>query len=490
MTQTILMESLRGETRMAVIEQGQLCELYVERPNADDVTGSVYLGRVQNVLPGMNAAFVDVGLDKNGFLYAGDIGIADRELQRKLDGRRIEKLVRPGQELLVQVVKAQSGQKGHRLSGCPTLPGRTLVLLPGVEYVGVSRKIADPAERERLRALGDGLTADTGMGVIVRTAAQGVSEDALSREYGALTAQWREIAVRAEHAAAPRCVYSNADLVLKCVRDRLNDGVDAVWADDPALYDALKNRAEGLAPRWSDRIRLHEGELPLFDLHRVDHQLDKALRKYVWLKSGGSLVIEETEAMTVIDVNTGKFTGRKDLEETVFRLNCEAAEEIVRQLRLRDIGGIVIADFIDMAEKARNDALLERLRELVKSDHNRTTVVGMTGLGLVELTRKKERRPLSRQLLHTCSDCGGDGTVPSHETTARRVVREIWRRRRMGENNPILVTASEPVAKWLKTIGMPGEGRVYVHRADVKPGEYDISPADEARLPEPYRQLK
>ena len=490
MKQTILMETLRMETRMAVIEDDKLCELYVERPNADDVIGSIYLGRVENVLPGMNAAFVDIGMEKNGFLYAGDIQVGDRELQKQLDGLRIEKLVRPGQEILVQVTKAQGGQKGHRVSSHITLPGRTLVLLPEVAYAGVSRKITDARERDRLRSAALSLTRGTGMGLIVRTAAEGQSEGDISREFQALVAQWQDIAARAGHAVAPKKVFSNDSLVLRCVRDRLNDDVDAVWADGQPLYDQLKTCAEGLALRWADRIKLHDGDMPLFDLHRVDAQLDKALKKYVWLKSGGSLVIEETEAMTVIDVNTGKFTGKKDLEETLFRLNCEAAEEIVRQLRLRDIGGIVIVDFIDMKAPSNNERLLELLRELARTDRSRLSVVGMTGLGLVELTRKKERRPLSKQLLHTCSDCGGDGMVPSHETTARRVAHDLWRRWRMGQDGPLLLTAAEPVVKWLQTIGVPNGGATYVCKGEMKPGEYDISPADESHLPEQCKRLK
>lgn len=490
MKQTILMESLRMETRMAVIEDGALCELYVERPDSGELMGSIILGRVENVLPGMNAAFVDIGLEKNGFLYAGDIQISDRELQKKLDGLRIEKLVRPGQDILVQVVKAQSGQKGHRVSSHLTLPGRALVLLPETGYVGVSRKITDPARRDRLHAAAQALVRDTGMGLIVRTAAEDLPEEQLSREFQALTDQWRDIENRARHAVAPKKVFSNDSLILKCVRDRLDQDVDAVWADGQALYDSLRACAESLAPRWADRIRLHEGQMPLFDLHRVDAQLDKALKKYVWLKSGGSLVIEETEAMTVIDVNTGKFTGNRDLEETVFKLNLEAAEEIARQLRLRDIGGIVIVDFIDMTRPENNERLLECLRECFRRDKNRTAVVGMTGLGLVEITRKKARRPLSKQLLHTCSDCGGDGAVPSHETTARRIVRELWRRRRMGETNPVLIRASESVVKWIKTIGVPDGGTVYLSKCDMKPGEYAIDPADPARLPDNCRQLK
>ena len=491
MKQTLIMEALQGETRLAVIEDNRLCELHVERPGGDDVVGSIFLGRVENVLPGMNAAFVDIGAEKNGFLYAGDIQFHDQGIQKKLDGLRIERLVCPGQELLLQVTKVQSGQKGHRVSCHVTLPGRLLVLLPGMRYTGVSRKIADDAERDRLHAIARQAIGGSGDGVIVRTAAKGADADEILREYESLRRLWADVSARAQHAIAPRKVFSNDSLVLRCARDMLSEDTEAVWVDGEGLYDALMRQAEALAPRFADRIHLHEGQVPLFDLHRVDAQLDKAMGKYVWLKSGGSLVIEETEAMTVIDVNTARFTGKKNLEETLLKLNCEAAEEIVRQLRLRDISGIVIVDFIDMAKPESNEALLEQLKALAWADRNRLTVVGMTGLGLVELTRKRERRPLSRLLMHTCSDCGGDGTVPSHETTARRAIRDIWRRHRMGEASPLLCEAAEPVAGWMRRIGTPEGARVYVRAVEgMKAGEYRLAPADEAHLPDNTKMLK
>lgn len=476
MKRTLLLESLGGETRLAVIEDSRLCELYVERPGGDDVTGSIYLGRVENVVPGMNAAFVDIGQEKNGFLSASDIQITDRSLSEKFSGLRIEKLARPGREMLVQVMKAQSGQKGPRLSCHITLPGRLMVLLTDVEYIGVSKKITDPSERDRLRGVARDMTDGSGMGVILRTAAEGVTPEMLHAEWDALTAQWQDIRQKAAHGLAPKQVFSNTSLTERCVRDMLDDTVDAVWADGQALYDELIAKAGK-----TDRIRRHDSPMPLFDLYRVDAQLDKALRKYVWLKSGGSLVIEQTEAMTVVDVNTGKYTGKKDLEDTLFRLNCEAAEELVRQLRLRDVGGIIIVDFIDMKTAENNERLLERLRALAKTDRSRLTVVGMTGLGLVEMTRRKDRKPLSQQLLHICSNCGGDGMTPSHETTARRVIHEIWRRRRGGEDSALAVTACPEVVGWLRTIGSPGGTVCAEPDPAMKPGEYDISPTDESR---------
>ena len=484
MKQTLLLESVMGETRLAVIEEDRLCELYLDCPGQSPAAGSIFAGRVENVLPGMNAAFVDLGLEKNGFMYAGDLPGGSRDA-------KIGKLVRPGQALVVQIDKPQSGQKGHRLTGRLTLPGRLMALTPGQGTVGVSKKLQDDAERERLRTIGVELARGTDMGVIIRTAACGAEAEQLAAEYRALTDQWTDIERRAACALPPALIYDNGSLPLRLARDMLNPDVEAVWVDGEELYRETRRVAGILAPDLVDRIKLHEGQTPLFDLHRVDSQMDKALRKYVWLKSGGSLVIEATEAMTVIDVNTGKFTGSGDLEETLFRLNCEAAEEIARQLRLRDVGGIVVVDFIDMQRPGNDDRLLEHLKALAARDRNRLTVVGMTGLGLVELTRKRERQSLSKQLLHTCSACGGDGTVPAYETTARAIERDLWRRRRMGSESPLLVKAYPKVTGWLRTLGKPAGGAVYaVPDAGMAPEAYDISPTDLSDLPEKSIALK
>lgn len=493
MAQTLLFERVQDEARLAVIEDGRLAEIYIQRPDTENLSGNIYLGRVENVLPGMNAAFVDIGMDKNGFLAAGDIGVdlrGDRSFSDALGEARIEKLVRPGQDMLVQAIKSQPGGKGPRLSSHITLPGRLLVLLADVKYVGVSRKLTK-ADRARLHGLGKILVGETDAGLILRTAAAEAPEEAIRAEYARLNALWAEIQNRAVHGIAPKRMHDDNALALRAVRDYLNDGVDALWADGATCFDELRGIAETLAPEYADRIRLHDSAAPLFDLYRVDAQLDKALQKYVWLKSGGSLVIEETEALTVVDVNTAKNTGRKGAEETIFKNNLEAAEEIMRQLRLRDIGGIVVIDFIDMKSREQKEALLDALRTQAARDRVKVNVVGITGLGLVELTRKKERQSLSRQLLHTCSDCGGNGFVSSHETTARRIAREISRRRRQGDGSPLLIEAAQEVCGWLKTIGVPDGGATYAHSNGSKgAGEYDISPADPERLPQGTKTLK
>ena len=494
MKREYLLETVRGQTRLAVIEDSQLCELYYERPGSEKLSGNLYLGRVQNILPGMNAAFVDIGQDKNAFLYAGDIPVDTREEQElasRMKDARIEKMIRPGQEILVQVIKEPGGTKGCRISSHVTVPGRMTVLLPSMSYVGISKKITDPAERKRLHDIAGEMIGGSGMGVIVRTAAEGVSAEVLRADYYAACELWKTIELRAKIAKAPKLIHSDGSLALRVVRDMLDETVEAVRVDDAALCEEVKRFAQFFAPEYADRIVQHTGSTPLFDVYRVDTQADKRMGRHVWLKSGGSLVIDETEALTVIDVNTGKFVGNKSFDETVFKLNCEAAREIARLLRLRDIGGIIIIDFIDMDAQEHRDALLALLRERMEGDRNRTNVVGFTGLGLVEMTRKKVRRPITKQLMHICSDCSGTGMVPSYETTARRIVRELWVRKRTGFEGALLVRAIEPVVGWLRTIGVPDGMRVFACAdAGLPQNEYSISPAGDKDLPDGSKLLK
>ena len=482
MKQTLLLERVMDQTRLAVLEEGLLCELVHQRPDDENQSGNIYLGRVENVLPGMNAAFVDIGMEKNGFLAAGDIRLfaqGEKDLAALLGKARIERLVRPGQELLVQVIRAQPGAKGPRLSCHITLPGRAMVLLTGVRYVGVSRKIESADERARLRGIGLSLTADRPDGIILRTAANGMSAEDLRAEYARLVCQWDDMKRRSAHMTGPRLVYDDNDLALQAIRDRLSEEVEAIWTDDEGCYERLKGFAERFSPALSDRIQKHTGETPLFDLYRVDSQADKALQRYVWLKSGGSLVIDETEALTVVDVNTGKNTGKRDADDTILATNCEAARELMRQLRLRDIGGMIVVDFIDMRRAADQDALLDVLRECAAKDRNRTRVVDYTALGLVELTRKRVRQSLSRQLTHTCSHCDGNGIVPSHEATARRALRDLWRRRRTGDETALALEANPAVCGWIRKIGVPEGGQLRLSPVEAMgAGEYSFAPID------------
>lgn len=459
MKREMVLERVQAQTRLAVLEDGRLCEIYYERGDRTKLTGNIYAGRVQNILPGMNAAFVDIGLKKNAFLYAGDICFDTRdqaELRDTLEKRRIESMLRPGQMIVVQVVKEPGGSKGPRISGNITLPGRLCVLIPGLKYAGVSKKITDEAERERLFAIAKELSEAYGSGVIIRTAGEGAQAGEFHADYERLRMQWKQIETEGRHSAKPRLIQSDGSLTLRCVRDMLDEDVDAVRTDDEAVYAELKSYAASLTPNLSGREELTKTETPLFDLLRIDHQLEAAFERHVYLKSGGNLVIDETEALTVIDVNTAKFTGKKNLSETIFRLNCEAAGEIARQLRLRDIGGIVIIDFIDMETEEEKQALLSHFREVLKNDRNRVNVLGMTALGLVEMTRRKVRRPLSKQLLRDCSLCLGSGHEWTHESIAWKAVREIWRRRRMGDTTAYCIRTGEKVGGWIQTIGLPG----------------------------------
>ena len=457
MKKELLLERAGNQTRLAVMEDGRLCEIYYERGSRTKLAGNIYAGRVQNVLPGMNAAFVDIGLNKNAFLYAGDILVDTRDdqaLQTRLEGARIEKLVRPGQMILVQVVKEPGGSKGPRVSCSVTLPGRLCVLLPTIEYTGVSKKIDGGEERKRLLGAASALVKRYGAGIIVRTAAEGAPAEEIEADYLRLMEMWEKIRTAGSCSAVPKLIQDDGSLLLRSVRDMLDDSVESLRTDDPAIFKELKKTAAMLTPRLAGRIELAETQTPLFDLFRVDHQLEKAFSRHVYLKSGGTIVVDNTEAMTVIDVNTGKFTGKKNLRETIFSLNCEAADEIARQLRLRDIGGIVIIDFIDMDSAEDRQALLDHFREVLKNDRNRTNVLGMTALGLVEMTRKKVRRPLTKQLMRDCSACLGAGFEWTHESMAYRISREVWRMRRIGEKAPLRIVTGEKVAGWLNTIGI------------------------------------
>ncbi len=465
----LLMERAPGEVRLAVLEDGKLCELYSERAGSAGLTGNIYAGRVENVVRGMNAAFVDIGLKRNGFLSLDD---APPELRGRL---------RPGQMLPVQVEREGAGSKGPRLKCQLSIAGRCSVLLPDFRYAGVSKKIEDAAERDRLFGIASRLCEAHGSGMIARTEAEGAPRAEIEADYLRLLADWRRIEAEVNHASAPRLIRADADLALKAVRDMLSEDVERIRTDDAGLYAELRAHALALAPELAERIELVACETPLFDLMRVDHQLDEALSRRVNLKSGGNLVIDETEALTVIDVNSAKFTGKREARETILRLNCEAAEEIARQLRLRDVGGIVIVDFIDMEDAEDREALLARFREAVARDSNRVNVLGVTALGLVELTRKRERLSLLRQWTRDCSACGGSGREWSYESVAHRAARELWRRRRMGDSSAYRIVAGERVAQKLRALDLRALGPVRVE-AGGDGGGFEICIDEETEL--------
>lgn len=480
----LLVETRPGETRVALMENGILSEFSVEREAGGGDVGNIYLGRVENVLPGMQAAFIDIGDEKNAFLAADDFPFASSDfgtdaerVNAHVSGQPIEKRLKRGQETLVQVVKVPGGSKGARVTGFVTLPGRLAVLMPTLDFIGISRRIVSEDERMRLRLAAEHVRPK-GMGVIVRTAAEGADEEALAEDVCALKRDWDEIARRAACVKAPRLLTRDHDLVYRAIRDALRRGVDEVVFEDEAALEKGRAALQRLAPDGGVRATLDKGARPLFQRTQVRPQLEKALERRVWLKSGGYLVIDRTEAMTVIDVNTGKFVGKADFEETAFRLNAEAAAEIAHQLRLRDIGGIIIIDFIDMKDANAGEALLQVLRDALKDDRARTNVVGMTGLGLVEMTRKRRREPPETYYLSPCPVCGASGRVHSPEACAEDALADAEWRLASGSEGCVLLTVSRRVYQAIFKGRRTLSGVAYAISDDgLNDTEYRITPA-------------
>jgi ribonuclease E len=403
-------------TQIAVLEGRSLIEHYVSRRQDDtaQIDGNVYIGRVQNVLPGMEAAFIDIGTPKNAVLYRGDVRYDAEDVDSPGSGSdaRIEQLLRPGQNLLCQVTKNPIGTKGARLTQEVSLPGRFVVFIPGSDTYGISKRLGDD-ERKRLRRILDDVRP-AGHGIIVRTAAEGASAEELSRDVALLLGQWAEIDAKARRTKAPALLYREPDLAVRVIREEFNPDYRGVVIDDPELFAEVHDYVSRITPDLADRVELYDEaaeHLPIFERFHVHEQLHKALDRKVWLPSGGSLIIERTEALTVIDVNTGKNVGTSNLEETVFRNNLEAAEEIARQLRLRDIGGIIVIDFIDMEIRPNREAVMRAFRTALARDKTRTQAFEISELGLVEMTRKRVSEGLVESFSTTCPVCAGRGIV-------------------------------------------------------------------------------
>ncbi len=425
------------ETRVALMEGGAVVELYVERPGeaGGSVIGNIYKGRVSRVLPGMQAAFVDIGLERAAFLYVSDIleeiehygDDEDAEAvkrERDREKERIQDLLKEGQEILVQVAKDPISTKGARITSYVSIPGRYVVLMPTVNHVGVSRRIEESAERGRLKSIVNRLRPE-GIGFIVRTAAEGRSEEDLKSDIDYLAKTWNSIQQRFSRMKAPCAAYSEMDLSLRSVRDFFGPDVARVVIDDPAEYEKVKNFVDNLLPHRRDDIILYEGKEPIFDHFQIEPALDEALGTKVWLKSGGYLVIEQAEALVAVDVNTGKFVGKRDLEETILKTNLEAAKEIVYQLRLRNIGGLIILDFIDMNKAANRDKVYGALRDALRRDKAKSNILKISELGLVEMTRKRTRESLMRILAESCPYCDGKGYIRSEKTVCAEIYRTL-----------------------------------------------------------------
>ncbi len=415
----ILLNVTPEETRMVMTENGRLSETELERPSHSHLVGNIYKGRVQNVLPGMQAAFVDIGQKKNAFLYLGD---GDSSDGRRSGGEKVQ----AGQAVTVQVVKDAVGTKGPRVTTRISLPGRNIVLMPTADYIGMSRRIADENERDRLHSLAKELCPE-GMGLIVRTLAAGQDSETLKADVRYLSRLWESLGARGRVLSAPALLYRDADMAIRVARDLMTEDVERLIVDDPETCRRVRELVGFISPVLAERVELYEGSVPIFREYGAEEEIDTLTDREVELPSGGFLVIDRTEALTVIDVNTGKFVGGSNLSDTVYRANMEAAEEILRQLRLRDIGGIIVVDFIDMDEEEQKEGLLSFMRERAKQDRTKTNIIGLTSLGLVEITRKKSRQNFESLLYSDCPCCHGSGRVESPETVAIRICRDIRR---------------------------------------------------------------
>jgi ribonuclease E len=398
-------------TQIGVLEGPTLVEHYVTKKAGRSLVGNIYLGRVQNVLPGMEAAFVDIGRGRNAVLYAGEVNYNEEDLDG--EAPRIEKALKAGQSVLVQVTKDPIGAKGARLTAQVSLAGRYLVLQPEDNTFGISRRLPEN-ERTRLREILKEVRPK-GLGLIVRTAAEGASADDLRADLARLQARWETVERKAKKASAPAVIYSEPELVVRVIRDIFSPDFVELVVDGDELYARVDEYLQEVAPDLLPKLRRHDGRLPLFEHYRVVEQIHKALERKVWLPSGGSIVIDRTEAMTVVDVNTGKFVGKANLEETVVANNLEAADELVRQLRLRDIGGIIIIDFIDMLFERNQQAVVDRLRAALARDKTKSQVMEVSSLGLVQMTRKRVSGGLLESFSETCPTCDGRGVVITHE---------------------------------------------------------------------------
>jgi ribonuclease G len=444
----ILISSDPWENRVAILEDGNLAELYIERE--EKVIGSIYKGKVQNVLPGMGAAFVDIGLGRNAFLYVDDINkqplnIGDVEITQGHSGFTISEKVKRGDDVLVQIVKEPRGLKGARISTNISLPGRYLILMPTGKYSGVSRKIDSADERNRLKGVMKRIRPE-GMATVVRTAAAGASEAELIADLGVLIRMWHGILEMYKRAASPALLHKDMNLVYKAARDFITADVDRVLIDDEEEYRKIRDFLQLLGPQYIARLEYYNSGRSLFDDYKISDELQKLMKPKINLPSGASIVIESTEALTVIDVNSGKFTGGRNLEDTILKTNIEAAEEIARQVRLRDIGGIIVVDFIDMASEASREKVVKTMEDSLRRDRTRATIQSFSNLGLLEFTRKRIGKDLGAQLRGACPTCAGMGSVMSSQSVAIETFRRIRNEAGNGIAGDVFVHVAPTVA--------------------------------------------
>ena len=416
------------ESRVGILENGALEELYLERTTSGTLVGNVYLGRVTNTLPGIQAAFIDLGLERNGFLHVSDVkegAVARQRTGRPKQRKPIQDLIKKGQSILAQVTRDRIGDKGPSLTTFISLPGRYLVLMPGVSHYGVSRKITDDEERQKLKKLLVELKPPKGMGFIVRTAGSGRGKRELTQDLNAAVKRWRTIEEKAKHTNPPLLVHQESSLVLRVIRDIFSSDIDSVIIDSEEACKEARRFFQIVAPSYQKRVRLYRGQTPLFHKYGVEKQIESIHQRKVPLTGGGSIVIEQTEALVAIDVNSGRFKGEKDPEETAFATNLRAAPEVARQIRLRDLGGLVLIDFIDMARSRHREEVERALTAAIKRDRSRVKMLRMSKFGIVQMTRQRMRPSLQRWSHESCPHCRGTGQVLTVESMSLHVIRRV-----------------------------------------------------------------
>ena len=446
MFKKLIINVAEHETRVALVEDGTLAELFVERMDESDITGNVFKGRVQRVLPGMQAAFVDIGIEQAAFIYVDDVvgdnfrefeklfipdeetDNPDNEFEMSFPGSNypIEDILTEGQEIMVQVAKSPLGTKGARVTSRVSLPGRFLVLIPTSSHIGISRRIEDEVERSRLKNMIISLRNDN-FGYISRTAAEGVPEDKIITEIVFLKKLWETIQKRFKNASAPSLLHQELNVTLRAVRDLLTYEVERLIIDDRAAYESVLSFLDVMMPSLKNAVELYEGSEPIFDAINLEGDISRALRRKVWLKSGGYVIIEHTEALVAIDVNTGRYVGKHNPEETILKTNLEAVKELAYQIRLRDLGGIIIIDFIDMAKKSNQEKVFNAFNEALKKDRSKTNILPISEMGLIQMTRKRTRKHLTNLLCEPCFYCDGEGYLLSKRSICYNIYREIMR---------------------------------------------------------------
>lgn len=451
MYKKIIINVADHETRVALMEDETIAELFIERKGSRDNTGNIYKGRVQRVLPGMQAAFVDIGLNQAAFIYVDDVIRENyKEIEEhficedaeentpvqeatqtayppQMENENIEDLITEGQEVLVQISKSPIGTKGARITSNISLPGRFLVLMPTSSHIGISRRIEDENERQRLKDIVADLASNGEMGYIVRTAAEGVQSEKIAYEMGFLKNLWCNIQKKYQTAATPSLLHQELNLSLRAVRDLLIQEAEKLVIDSNKDYESVLAFLDTFNPSLKDSVELFEGKEPIFDAYNLEGDISRALKRKVWLKSGGYIVIEHTEALVAIDVNTGRYVGKHNLEETILKTNLEAVKEIAYQIRLRDIGGIIIIDFIDMEKKSNQEKIFSALNEAFTKDRSKTHILPISEMGLIQMTRKRTRKPLTRLLCDPCPYCEGEGYIISTKAICYSIYREVLR---------------------------------------------------------------